>query len=106
MQARVFWHWGADNYLDLVGLKNRFTGDYPADAVVTATLRTRLGAAVTGASNLSMPYVAGTTGDQTTYRLFAQDTLAIPIGLYEATVTASKDGVVEKLYVPITVEKG
>lgn len=115
-QARAFFHVGADNYLQLGGvdengdpvgaLRNRITGEYPTDATVTATIRTRAGAVVAGSLNLPMPYVAGTTGTTTAYRGYVQDTLPLPIGLYEATVTATKDGIVESFRVPITVEKG
>lgn len=115
-QARAFFHAGSDNYLQLGGvdengdpvgaLRNKITGEYPINATVTATIRTRRGVLVTGALNLPMPYVAGTTGDTTAYLGYVQDTIVLPIGLYEATVTATKDGIVWLGYVPITVEKG
>lgn len=115
-QPRVFFHHGSDNYLQLGGvdedgqvvgaLRNRITGEYPIDATVTGTIYTRQGVLVAGTSNLPMPYVAGTTGDTTAYRGYVQDTIVMPIGLYEATVIATKDGIVEKFRVPITVEKG
>jgi hypothetical protein len=105
MQARVFWKFGSDNYIDLVGLKNKFTGDYYDDAVVTLTVKTRQGTPVTGLINVPALYVSG-TGADITYRAAADDTVVLPVGLYEGTVRASKSGLVLTEFVSINVEKG
>lgn len=106
MQERVFFDIGADNYIDLVGLKNAIDGTYPEDAVVVATIYTRAGAVVTGTLNLPGAHVAGTTGPTTAYRVFVQDTITLPIGLYEIRGSASRAGIVWKFYAPLTVRKG
>lgn len=105
-QARVFWKVGSDNYIDLVGLKNDLSGEYYDDASVIVSVRTRRGVAVTGLTNIVAAHVVDTTGPTTTYRAFVDDTVTLPIGLYEATVRASKNGIVLTEYAPISVEKG
>lgn len=105
-QDRVYFDHGADNYLDVVGLQNDIDLTYPSDAVVALTIYNRAGAVVTGTLNLPGVHVVGTTGAATTYRVFVQDTIAMPLGFYEGRGTASKAGVVWKFYVPITVKKG
>lgn len=106
MQERIFFDVGADNYIDLVGLRNAIDLTYPEDAVVVATIYTRAGAVVTGTLNLPGTHVVGTTGATTTYRVFIQDTITMPIGLYEIRGTASRAGIVWKFYAPLTVQKG
>jgi len=66
---------GEDMAIKMTGLKNVITGSYVNDATMTYTLKTAAGVAVTGASAISMPYVAASSGD---YR-----------GTMDATVSAT-----------------
>lgn len=104
-QERVVWHLNSDNYLKLEGLLNEITGDYPVDATVTLTLKTRAGANVVGVVDLPVAYISG-TGEASLYRVMAEDTVTIPVGSYTGVVTAVKSGVKETFYVPITMERG
>lgn len=102
----VSWRVGADNKLEAVGLTNTLDASNPTDAVVTATVRNRAGAIVTGLNAVPMTYVAGTTGLQTTYRtLAATAAVTPPVGLYEAQVTATRAGITGREYATISVEK-
>lgn len=101
----VSFHVDADNDLDL-NLRLRSDGSYPDDATVTVTIRDKNGTAITGATNLPMTHVVGTTGSGTIYRASIPSTVPMPIGLYEAKATATKSGLVESKHAVITVEKG
>lgn len=114
----VSWRVGADNKLEIVGLKNTLDASNPTDATVTVTVRNRAGAIVTGLNAVAAPYVAGTSGPLVVdaagnyvsgvkYRTLAP-TAAVtpPIGLYEAEAIATRAGVTGREYATITVEKG
>lgn len=103
----VSWRVAADNKLEAVGLQNTLDLTNPADATVTATVRNRVGAIVTGLNAVPMAYVAGTTGTGVTYRtLAATAAVTPPIGLYEGQITAVRAGVTGQEFCTITVEKG
>lgn len=102
----VSWRVGADNKLEVVGLTNTLDLTNPADATVTATVRNRAGAIVTGLNAVAMTYVAGTTGLLTTYRtLAATAAVTPPLGQYEAEAIAIRAGITGREYVKILVEK-
>lgn len=108
MALRVIrWRNGADNKIELVGLTNTLDATNPADATVTATVRTRAGVIVTGLNAVPMTHVAGTSGLTTTYRTLAP-TAAVtpPKGLYKAETIATRSGVTGREYCTITVEEG
>lgn len=100
------WRVGADNKLEIVGLTNTLDGTNPADATVTATVRTRASVIVTGLNAVPMTHVAGTSGLTTTYRTLAP-TAAVtpPKGLYKAEVIATRSGVTGREYATILVEE-
>lgn len=103
----ISWRVGADNKLEAIGLTNTLDATNPTDAVVTATVRNRAGAIVTGLNAVPMAYVAGTTGPLVTYRtLAATAAVTPPLGLYEAQITATRAGVTGQAFAVITVEKG
>lgn len=106
MQERIFFDVSSDNYFDVIGLQNKIDLTYPADATLVATIYTRAGAAVVGATNLAGAFVTGTSGADTAYRFFVQDTVTLPMGTYEIRGTATKAGVVWKFFAPLTVQKG
>lgn len=54
---------GEDMAIQMTGLRNVITGSYINDATMTYTLKTPSDAAVTGASAISMPYVAASSGN-------------------------------------------
>jgi hypothetical protein len=54
---------GEDLAIQMTGLKNAITDAYVNDATMTYTLKTAAGVAVTGASAISMPYVAASDGN-------------------------------------------
>ena len=103
----VKWRFGADNKLEVVGIQNTLDDSYPADATVTATVRTRKGVIVTGLNAVPMTYVAGTTGPLTTYRTLAATAAVTPLkGLYKAEAIATRAGVTGREYATILVEEG
>lgn len=108
MALRVIrWRNGADNKLELVGIQNTLDDSYPADAAVTATVRTRAGVIVTGLNAVAMTYVAGTTGADTTYRtLAATAAVTPPRGQYKAEAIATRAGVTGREFATILVEEG
>lgn len=110
-QQRVYFDYGADNYLRVGGdeedvLMNVLTDETPEDATVTASIKTKAGAAVSGATSLSLTHDSGTTGELTSYTAVVPASVAMPVGDYVATVTATKSGVTGKKFVPITVRRG
>lgn len=76
-----------DNLLSVENLKNAATDVYINDATVTATLKDKLGANVTGQSwPLTMTFVASSNG---TYRGTLEDGLSLTEGeSYTAEITA------------------
>lgn len=111
----IIWSYGSDNFLTLghddltdegEALFNVLDETYPEDATVTATIKNKAGTVVTGASAVSMPHVATTTGENTLYRALFDDTLTMPVGQYEAIVTATKSGVKKVFYKTIYVRRG
>lgn len=54
---------GEDLAIQMTGLLNAITNAYVNDATMTYTLKTAAGVAVTGASAVSMPYVAASSGN-------------------------------------------
>lgn len=97
---------GSDNYIVLEGLLNTLTGVYPETATVTASLFTNAGAAVAAVQNVAMPFVSGTSGEDSQYRMILEDTVVLAPGPYTVRVTASLAGVVRLFNVPVTVERG
>jgi hypothetical protein len=111
----IIWSYGSDNFLTLghddltdegEALFNVLDETYPEDATVTATIKNKAGTNVTGAVGISMPHVVGTTGEDTLYRALFDDTLTMPVGQYEATVTAVKAGVKKLFHKTIYVRRG
>lgn len=97
----IRWTPNSTNYLvlgyddeteDGEALRNVLDDTYPEDATVTVTVKNRLGTAVTGATNLTMSHVAGTTGDGTQYRAEVPHTVSLPVGNYTAVALAIKSG--------------
>ncbi len=86
------------NVLDLKGLKNQLTGEYPTDATVVVTLLDSNNAEVEGAESITASYVAGTTGSSTLYRAELPDTLPIEAGNYKAKVKATKGSSVRTFF--------
>ena len=82
---------GSDMALDLEGLTNEDSGAILNDAVVSVTLKTEAGVAVTGETwPKAMPFVANTHG---VYRAPLSSTLnLIPGTRYRAEITAIHDG--------------
>lgn len=105
--AVVRWRVGADNKLEVVGLTNTLDATNPADATVTATVRTRAGVIVTGLNAVPMTHVPGTTGLTTTYRTLAP-TAAVtpPRGQYKAEAIATRAGITGREFATILVEEG
>jgi hypothetical protein len=108
---RITWNIASDNYLQIPGedeipLQNVITGDYPEDATVTLTIKDKAGANVSGAVNLPMPHVSGTTGDQTKYRVIVPAGTPPKLGHYTGTITAVADGVTGTFYREIVVVRG
>lgn len=102
----VSWRVGADNKLEVVGLTNTLDATNPADATVTATVRTRAGVIVTGLNAVPMTHVPGTTGPLTTYRSLAATAAVTPaIGLYKAEAIATRSGITGREFCIITVEE-
>lgn len=80
--ALAQWIIGADNDIELgpppasvlpgsvvgVSLQDTTDGSYPTTATVTGSLYDANGTVVAGASNIALPYVAGTAGASTLYR--------------------------------------
>jgi hypothetical protein len=64
---------------------------YPTTAIVTCTLFDALGAPLTAATNLPMPYVAGTTGHSTEYRGVLPSTLPLVLGASYTLKTRAVD---------------
>lgn len=54
---------GEDMAIQMIGLRDAITGSYVNDATMTYTLKTAAGVAVTGASAISMAYVAASDGN-------------------------------------------
>ena len=115
MQDPIIWAFNSDNYLTLgrddltdegEALYNVIDSTYPEDATVTATIKDKSGTIVTGTLNTSMPHVATTTGEDTQYRGLFADTLTMPVGQYEAIVTATKSGVKKVFHKTIYVRRG
>jgi hypothetical protein len=111
MQERVEWDAEADNYLRVGGneedvLMNVLTDDTPEDATVTAQIRDRSGAVVTGLNALNLAHDTGTTGESTSYTAVVSAANCPPVGQYIAEVTAVKGGITGTKFVPITVRRG
>lgn len=103
----ISWRFGADNKMEIVGLTNTLDATNPADATVTATVRTRAGVIVTGLNAVPMAYVAGTTGPLTAYRTLAATAAVTPArGQYKAEVIATRAGVTGREFANILVEEG
>lgn len=87
---------GSTNMIELVRLRNRATGLYPINAVVTADLLTAAGGAVAGGAALPVTYDSG-TGDETIYRGAIPYTVTITEGAeYIVRVTSTSSGVVRR----------
>lgn len=87
---------GSDNDLELTKLKVRRTGVLPIDAVVTCSLLDSLGAPVTGAQNLAMPYVAASGSIPAAYVGVVPSTVVLVPGPYTARFTATTGGRVRR----------
>lgn len=61
-------HIGSTNVIAVTGLQDMLIGNFPVTATVTMTLKDVNNNPISGAINLPLNYVAGTSGDSTTYR--------------------------------------
>lgn len=94
------------NVLELEGLHDTTSGDYPVDAAVTVTLKLD-GAALLGATDLPMDYVANTRKPFTLYRALVPFTVDLtPAGVYTAVALIEKAGVRRELNADVTVDDG
>jgi hypothetical protein len=83
----------SENLFGLVGFKDQILGTYPADAVVTGTLYTEAGAAVTNAIDVAAAYVPGTSGTKTMYRgEFPHTVVLVKDAKYNAKIKAVSSG--------------
>jgi hypothetical protein len=80
---------GSTNLVELTGLQDTVTGSYPTDATVTAQLLEPKGTPVVGAESITLGYVAGTSGADTTYRGAIPATVALGAKVYTLVVTAT-----------------
>lgn len=83
---------GSDNDIELTKLRVRRTGVPSIDAVVTCSLLDSLGAPVTGAQNLAMPYVAASGTIPAAYLGVVPSTVVLVAGPYTARFTAVTGG--------------
>lgn len=93
-----------DNVVELNGLKNISTDSYINSATVTFTLKDSDGDSVTGATNISMSYVASSDG---IYRGTLADTVTLSHNtLYTCEVTINGgDGLQGFIIVPVRAMK-
>jgi hypothetical protein len=88
---------GTTNMVELTRLRNRLTGLYPVDATVVASLITTAEAAITGATNLAVTYVADTEDEETQYVGAIPSTVTLAYNTrYILRVTATVGSVVRR----------
>ena len=83
---------GSTNVVELSGLRDRVAKIYPTTATVVLGLVDALGVAVTGATAITLSYVAATTGAGTTYRGTIPYTVVLTPQTYVGTVTVDYSG--------------
>lgn len=89
-----------DNLIHVESLKNMVTGAYINDATITATLYDSDDVAVTGASSISVAYVASSLGE---YAGVFADTISLTEGdEYDAEITIIGDTFQTKYRLPLT----
>lgn len=96
------------NIVAVVGVMDEETGTFPTDAVVTCTLFT-VGASpspVTGATNLTMTYVEGTTRYKTAYHATIASTVDLPDAKYTARISWALSGAAREFNVPCVAVDG
>jgi hypothetical protein len=98
------WKRGSTNNIKLRGFRDDNDGSYPANAAVTMNLSDANGAPVAAVQGLAMPYVAGTTGAQTTFRGTVAHSVVLAAGDYSAEVIAVVAAGQRRFVKPITVE--
>lgn len=94
------------NVVELKKLRDKISGAYYTDLTVVLTLFDEDGNQVTGAVNLSMPYVSGTTGASTTYRTAIAHTVDLSGESYTAVITITRAGIVREINVTCTAVDG
>lgn len=86
-----------DQIIEIFGLKNGLTNGFINTAVCTATLKDSTGSSVTGITDLSLDYIAGSNG---IYRGIIQDTFDPPTGNnYILNIDSDDSG--DKLHIEI-----
>lgn len=91
---------GATSDIDVPGIQNSRTLEYPTDATVTLALADAAGNAIEGVDAIPLTYVAGTTGEATTYRGTLPATLPLSPQTYTGVVTV-KDA--DQNVLPVTL---
>lgn len=91
-----------DNYIEIDGLSDGLDPTtYFNAATITATLKDSSGNNVTGATNISLSYVASSNGK---YRGTVQETFNPSVGSYTLHIDASQGGIVGHWEVPASVK--
>jgi hypothetical protein len=96
------------NVIEVIGLRDRTTGEYVDDATVLATLYDALNNPVAGATNLTLTLVAGTIGSRIMYRGSWPSTVALTLDAsYTLKVTPTAPGpIVREFVVDIVAVNG
>jgi len=90
-----------DQVIEVLGLKNNVSGAFLNAATVTATLKDAAGQNVTGLTNLTLAYVAASSGD---YRGQVEQTFDPAVGgSYTLHIDGSEAGLVLHLEIATTV---
>lgn len=97
---------GSTNVGQIARFKDKLTGLYLSTATGSLSLYDDLGAPVTGAQNLAMPYTAGTPSGF--YRGVIPSTVVLVDGtVYDARATlTAADGSVRLFHIDLTAERG
>jgi hypothetical protein len=80
---------GSTNVIRVLEYTDEVTELAAIDATVTGTLYDQSGAAVTGATNLAMPYYAASGAIAAQYRGIVPSTVLLPNETYDLRVTAT-----------------
>lgn len=99
-------HRGSTNVLDLIGLRDETSGDYPVDANVSVTISDIQGNDVIGAVDLDCTYVANTRKPNTIYRAMLPANVALPDAVYNATFTVVKLGAARTIITKLIPQDG
>ena len=91
------------NLVSLTGLTDTTDGTLPTTAVVTVTVLDSTGVAITGATSISMPYVAATPGFVAAYRGAIPSTVTLPAGSCTLRITATDGANVRRFDIADTI---